>query len=187
MIAILALLGPALADEPADTEPHDTAVLTGPIGPIVAVVANVLEIPSFDANLRVLHVHGDRWGWTAQTDVITTVPFFVRATHVGLRGGPRLSLRGRGLSDWTVGAFGILGITDVSVAGGSLARYAVVGGGLEGGRTWVWKRFTMELGLAVYSTGNIAYASDAEVLEDERPASLSPIKPSVNWSLGYAF
>ncbi len=166
---------------------HDTAVLVSPIGPVVSLVGTAMGTPTADATLRFHHMTSDRVGLTLQTDLTSSVPFDLTVSHASLRGGPRLSLRQRGLADWTLTPFAVVGITTIAAAHERLARYGVVGGGVEVGRTWVWRRFTMELGLGAYSVVPVGFAARAEVFAEDHPVNVLPIKPAVTWGLGYAF
>jgi len=186
---MLSLLAPlfCLSAAAADPEPYDTAVLVNPIGPVTAVVANALGIPAFDANLKLHHMPRDGVGFTVQTDLTNVVVEDLHVVHSAVRFGPRFSLRKRGLADWTLTPYAVVGYTGASAAHTHLVRYGVVGAGLDAGRTWVWKRFTMELGLGVLGTAAFAVATPTEVLADRAVPSLLPVQPHLNWSLGYAF
>ncbi len=158
-----------------------------PIGPVVTTVANVTGSPVFDATLRFHHMPSDRLGWTLQADLTAAAIFDMQVSHFGVRGGPRFSLRQRGLSDWTVTPFATVGVTSLSALDRRLARYGVLGVGVEAGRTWVWRRLAMELGLGVYTAFPVGFSTPAEAMQEQKAVNLSPIKPSVTWSLGYAF
>lgn len=177
------LLGLASATEPAPR----TAVLISPLGVGASVVGHALGTPTYDVPLRLSHAASDRVGLTLQTDLTWSTPFDMATSYTGLRGGPRISLRGRGLDDWTLTPFALAGVSTVSAGGERLARYGMVGVGVEAGRTWVWKHFTMEVGLGAYAATDVAYAARAEVFADLRVQPVLPIKPTVNWSVGYAF
>ena len=172
---------------PAVPTSHHSAVLLSPIGPVVAGVASALGTPAVDANLRMHHIFGEGVGMTLQTDFLWTRVMDVEVMSPNLRGGPRFSLRKRGLADWTLTPFAMVGYTTLSAAHEELFHYTTLGLGAEAGRTWVWKRLTMELGLGAYTTVPVAYHADAEVLPEQRPARISPVKPTLIWSLGYAF
>ena len=186
LFTLLFLSAMAAEPKPPPTE-HQTAILVSPIGPVTALVANAVGTPAFDANLRAHHMVGDRLGWTVQTDFLRTRLMDVGVLSTSIRGGPRFALRKRGLADWSLNPYASVGYSTIYAAHEPLAHYGVLGLGVEAGRTWVWNHFTMELGLGVYSAVPIGYASPAEVLSERRPPNLSPIKPSVTWSVGYAF
>jgi hypothetical protein len=169
------------------TAETQTAVMVSPIGPVVAAVSSVAGTPAFDVNLKVHHMMGDRVGWTVQADHLRAHVMDMDATHTALRGGPRFALRGRGLADWTLTPFVSVGHATLSAADEELIRYKLLGGGLDAGRTWVWQRFVMELGLGVYTTVPVAFKTDAEALATQEPVTIFPIKPSITWSVGYAF
>lgn len=193
MPALLALcLTLAHAIEPAPPRPaattdHRSAALISPLGVGSAIVGNALGTPTFDATLRFHHMPTDPIGLSLQTDLTWSIPFDFTVSYAGLRGGPRIALRRRGLEDWTVTPLVLFGVTTLSAAGERLARYGTLGVGVEADRTWVWNRFTMELGLAAYTAAPVAYTARAEVFEGQRVPSVFPVKPSLTWSLGYAF
>ncbi|MFT5681183.1 MAG: hypothetical protein ACI8RZ_002089 [Myxococcota bacterium] len=189
MLMLLQALCSTADAAPARPQPaeHRSAVLANPIGPVVAAVTTVTGTPTFDANLKGHHMVGDSLGWTLQADVLWIHVEDVDVMTTSLRGGPRISLGEQGLSGWYLTPFGTIGYTSLSASKQNLAHYAVVGGGLEAGRAWMWEHFIMELGLGLYSAFPVAYKSPAEALAEERPINLSPIKPSLTWSLGYAF
>lgn len=172
---------------PRPVTEHRSAVSISPLGIGSAIVGNALGTPTFDATVRFHHMPGDRVGLSLQTDLTWSVPFDFTVSYAGLRGGPRFALRQRGLEDWTVTPLALVGVTTLSAAGERLARYGTLGVGVEADRTWVWKRFTLELGLALYAAAPVAYAAPAEVFRGLRVPSVSPVKPSLTWSLGYAF
>lgn len=151
------------------------------------MVASGLGTPAVDANLRMLHMPRGGVGWSAQAEVLRVGIMDVGVMSAGLEVGPRFAVRKRGLSDWTVTPFAGLGYTSVSAAQSHLAHYSTLSVGVDAGRTWVWNRFTMELGLGFYSAIPFGYTTSAEALADQRPVSVSPIKPSFTWSVGYAF
>lgn len=193
MTLLLLLCCTALAREPQGARPaplateHHAAVLVSPIGPVAAGVSSALGTPAFDANLRVLHMPGAFVGWSAQADLLSADAMDLHMLSTTLKGGPRFALRKRGLEDWSLNPFASVGYTSVGAGEHHLAHYAVLGLGLDATRTWVWQRFTMELGLGVYSALPVGFSTPAEALANEAPVVLSPIKPSVTWSLGYAF
>ncbi len=184
MYALFLCLFSAWAAEPTE---HDSAVLVSPLGPAVAVVANVTGVPIYEGNVRGHHMLSDRLGWSAQVDIAGGKPEGMDVVNATLRTGPRLPLRTRGLEDWSLTPFAMVGYTSLSAASQHLAHYGVLGGGLEIAHTWVWKRFAMDLGLAAYSVGAVGYTAPAEALREQRPLTIFPIKPSLTWSLGYAF
>jgi len=186
MLTLLLCLSTQALGADSDTE-YRSAVLVSPIGPTVALVASAAGTPAFDLNVKAHHMLGDRVGLTLQTDFLRVRVEDVHVVHTGLKAGPRFALRGRGLSDWTLTPFASVGYTSVSAAHEHLVHYEVLGLGLDAGRTWVWKRFAMDLGLGVYSAFPVGFQTGAEALEAQAPISVSPIKPSVTWSIGYAF
>lgn len=195
MVLFSTLFFSAFAAEPPAAPPvqgpptadYRTAVLVNPIGPVSAVVASATGTPAIDANLRAIHMPGDAVGFSLQGDYLRARIMDIHVGSATLKAGPRFALRKRGLADWSLTPYASVGYTAVSAAGDHLAHYGVLGLGVDASRTWVWKRFTMDLGLGVYTALPIAYGSPAEVFANERPVSVSPIKPSITWSLGYAF
>jgi hypothetical protein len=186
MLGAAALAAPP-PREVAAAAPHRTTVMVSPLGPVGAVVATAAGTPALDANLKVHHMVGRRVGLTAQVDHLRAHVMDMDATHTSLRAGPRFALRDRGLADWTLTPSGSIGYATLSAADEELMHYTLLGVGLDAGRTWVWKRLSMEVGLGAYSTFAVGYRTSAEALADEEPESVSPIKPNVTWSLGYAF
>ncbi len=163
-------------------------MLADPHGPVLSAVGYALEFPTVSLDAHAHHHFSSRMGLTVGIDGFTTRPVFVRATHVGLRIGTRISLRNRGLNDWAVSPFVIGGVSTLSTQSrGRMARYGVLGLGAQLSRTWVWKHFVFELGAGAYGSAPFAYTSRAQGLQDAEPDALLPIKPLLNGSLGYAF
>jgi len=191
MLATLCLVASAAEPQaPPSEQPqndHQSAVLVNPVGPVAAGVATVLGTPAFDANIRLHHMHTNSIGWTVQADFLRAMVMDMHAMHSSVRAGPRFALHSRGLTDWSLTPFGSVGYTTLSAADKTLASYAVLGVGVEAGRVWVWNHFALELGLGAYTDFPVAYRPEAEVFVDLEPERISPIKPIVTWSLGYAF
>ncbi len=180
-------VGPPAPDAPAPSAERHAALMISPIGPLVAVIASAAGTRTFDANVRFHHVPRPGMGWTLQADVTDTSAMDMHVLHVSVRGGLRLSLRQRGLADWTLTPFVIGGGTTQSALDTRLARYGTLGIGVQIGRTWAWKRFVMELGIGVYAKTHVGFTSDVEVMAGQDAVSLSPVMPTITWSLGYAF
>jgi len=108
----------------------------------------------------------------------------VGLTYSGVRFGPRIALRRRGLSDYNVRPFVLAGVNVVS-AGRPLARYGVLGSGAEIGRTWVWGHFVLDLGAGLYSTFNVPISGQGDL--GEAPDAVFPIKPTFHGAFGVAF
>ena len=184
----------------ADTDSskdHQSAVLINPTLPAITSIANgvlqLTEIDEFisvgisDANLRVLHQPSPRWGVMVHIDY-SKVSYMLSASHVGLRVGPRMSLRENGLSDWYLSAALIGGVSTISASNYRLAHWGVLGCSSELGRTWVWKQLIVEVGVGLYSTINVGYLAPAEAFKNgSAPAALLPIKASYHTGIGYAF
>ena len=184
----------------ADTEPStvlQSAVLVNPSLPAITATANgvlrLTEIDDFisvgisDANLRVLHQPSPRWGVMVHVDY-SHVSYMLSASHVGIRVGPRLSLRDNGLSDWYINAALIGGMSTISASNYRLAHWGVLGCSSELGRTWIWKQLIVEVGLGLYSTINVGYHAPAQAFKNgSAPAALLPIKASYHTGIGYAF
>ena len=184
----------------ANTEPStvlQSAVLVNPTLPAITATANgvlqLTEIDDFisigisDANLRVLHQPSQRWGVMMHIDY-SHVSYMLSASHVGLRVGPRMSLRGTGLSDWYLSAALIGGVSTISASNYRLAHWGVLGCSSELGRTWVWKQLIVEVGVGLYSTQNIGYHAPAQAFNNgTAPAALLPVKASYHTGIGYAF
>ncbi len=187
---------PAEPEEPVPAEPEEpqNALLVSPIGPAVAMAVNLAKfdefgVPvwAFDLNLRGHHLFDDRWGLTVQLD-LTMGELLLRATHVGLRVGPRMALRKRGLADWTMSPFVLVGATWLGSGGYPLARWGTLGLGAEMGRTFEWRRLAIELGWGLYVTRNVGYHAQAEALVgSEAPSSPVAVLPIFTWSVGHAF
>jgi hypothetical protein len=199
-LAVISLLAisAALAVEPNLESPEPATVenvlMVNPLGPALALAANAIvigdigiRVRAFDLNLRAHHVFTDRWGLTAQLD-FTTAELLVRGTHLGVRAGPRMAVRKRGLTDWTLSPFLMAGYTALGTLSFRMAGWGMVGFGGEVGRTWIWRRLSFELGLGLYSTTNFGYASQVETLVGSEAPNLGlPLKPLLNACIGYAF
>ncbi len=179
--------------DPAFPETWDSAVMVSPLGPIVALAINLADIgefgvpvQAFDQNLRGHHMFTGRWGLTAQVD-ITGGELLLRGTHYGLRVGPRMTFRKRGVADWAVSPFVLGGLTTLSAGGYPLARWFNFGVGVELGRTFVWRGLAIELGGGLYRSRNFGYAAQADaVLGSEAPEPLAGVLPLITWSVGRA-
>ena len=102
-----------------------------------------------DINLRGLFLSNNRRGVHIQAE-LTIIDVIFKSTHLGLRAGPRYALRGKGLADWTVSPFALVGYTKTSAGGYPLSKWYTLGIGSEVGKTWVWKRLINELNIGIY-------------------------------------
>ncbi len=178
------------ADEPADDpEPRRSAVLFDPTAPVIAGVATALGVPALDLNLRGHHMRGDRWGITAELEwVSVTQSYTLKARHVGLRAGPRWALRGRGLDDWALLPFAIVGRTSFRAGGiGSMGDYWVLGSGAELGRVWIWGPVAFELGLGLYLATSQGYTVRSAALEGTELDPGPSLRPLLDLGVGYAW
>jgi hypothetical protein len=190
LLAATALASPTAGDAPAPEEPPPrSAVLIDPLGPTIALAARALDIPALDANLRGHHMVSDRIGVTVELDFTQlTMSYAVRGWYLGARAGPRLALRGRGLEDWTLTPFVLGGPTVVTVPGsGPMARWGVLGGGAEAGRTWVWGPVAFELGLGLLVTRNIGYRAMAPAAVGRGPEPGPFVVPMLDLGVGHAW
>ena len=170
-------------------------MVVSPLGPGVALLVGHLaeqagglaeigmNVRLLDGSVRVLRGPPGRVGWTAQVDA-TRLDFVMRTAHVGVRGGPRWGLGDAALEGWAVSPFLLGGRTWISAGEHGLARWWVVGVGLEATRTWVWEPLVLELGGGLYTDANVAYTPLISSFEDGRPASLLPVKPMIDLSVG---
>lgn len=188
---LLLLVGAvANATEPAAPEqPRRSALVFDPAGPLLAGVATALGVPALDLNLRGHHMRGDRWGVTVEAEWLSvTQNFTLKARHVGLRGGPRWALRGRGLDDWALLPFTILGHTSFRAGGiGSMGDYWVVGVGAELGRVWTWGPVCLELGLGSYLATSQGYTIRSAALEGTELDPGPVLRPLLDLGVGYAW
>ena len=162
-----------------------TAVTVNPLTPVAARLARRLDVPAYDLNVRVHRMLDEKVGLTVQATV-TSFRTLPRATHAGVRVGPRYALRDRGLADWTAGLFGVLGVTHHSSGGYALATVGVVGFGADVGKMWVYRRFAFELGIGAFVTGHIGYAAHGEPFEGLSYGAVLPIKPALTLGVGLA-
>lgn len=191
LLCLLLLATPLAAEPPveAEPEPHRSAVVFDPTGPTLALLARTFDIPATDLNLRGHHMFTPRLGITAELEatVISGV-FTVSTWHAGARVGPRLALRGRGLNDWNALAFVLGGVTTATAGGaGPLARYGVLGSGVELGRTWVWGHFTLDLGLGAYLSANVGYRTLSPAAEGTGVDTGLSLHPLLDLGFGYAW
>ena len=175
--------------------PVETAVLVSPLGSAlgfgVAALAGEaggldeigMNIRLLDGNLRVVHAPAGRLGWVAQVDA-TRLDFVMRTAHLGVRTGPRWGVGDAALEGWGVSPFVLAGHTWITAGEHGLARWWVVGVGLEATRTWVWEPLVLELGGGVYTDANVAYTPLISSFEDGRPSSLLPVKPMLDLNVG---
>ena len=161
----------------ADAEPSkvlQSAVLVNPTLPAITATANgilqLTEVDKFisigaaDANIRALYQPSQRWGMMMHVDY-SSVSYMLSASHIGLRVGPRMSLRENGLSDWYLSTTLIGGISTVSASNYLLAHWGVLGCSSELGRTWVLKQLIVEVGVGLYSTINVGYHAPAQAFK----------------------
>tara|TARA_B100000925_G_scaffold265910_1_gene225345 strand:+ start:291 stop:863 length:573 start_codon:yes stop_codon:yes gene_type:complete len=188
MLSILISLAQATADS-------KSFLVVNPLLPTIAILADGIisftEIDDFvkmrvwDANLRGYKIYTNRWGVMAQVDY-TQSSLIWKSTHVGCKIGPRLSLQRSGFEGWSLSTYGLVGFTTSSASRYPLSRWAVVGAGTELGRSFVWNRLVLDLGLGFYTTKNLLYRASAEAFQDydlPEPSTL----PSIHIGMGYAF
>lgn len=182
----VATASPAEGLSPA---PPRNAVVVDPLAPALALVLRALELPALDLNLRGHRILSDSVGITAELDYTSLAgAYTVRTWHTGGRVGARLALRGRGLSDWTVTPFVLGGVTGVTVDGyGGLARYGVLGSGVEAGRTWVWGPVALDLGVGLYTAMNLGYQVLAPAAEGTEVGPGPFLRPLVDLGIGHAW
>lgn len=183
-----------------DPDPIRTALSVNALGPTLSLVATALgaaaasgdslpfSIWAADLNLRGHHMFTPRIGLTAQVDY-TAVNFLTRFSHVGVRVGPRFSLREEWLPGWGVSPYLIGGGSFATAGPVKLSRWGVLGVGAEATRTWVrGEHFSLELGFGVYRTTNFGYTTLVEgFVGGELPPNLLPVKPQAIVGVGYAF
>lgn len=172
----------AVAAEPTKR----SAVLVDPIGPVVATTLFVAQIPTVDANLRVHHMVRPHLGATVRWDLATTKVAFTRASYTGVRFGGRYAVRERGLDDWALTPFGLLGVGWNGVRGsGVLASYGVAGLGLEVGRVWTFGGLAFELGIGAVVQRGFAYRGHVEAFADGTAPGWG-VRPTFTVGFGHA-
>ena len=118
--------------------------------------AKIIGLGANDYNIRVHHMFDQKMGVTIQLEY-SQLSIFTKTTYVGIRSGPRFSIKKQGLIDWSIMPFTILGRNVVSAGTYSLASWATIGFGAEMNYTWFWGDALMEIGLGMYKTHNIGY------------------------------
>ncbi len=177
------------AEEIPEPSPRNSALLFDPTGPTVAAVATILGNPALDLNLRGHHMFRDGLGLTVEAEWLSiTQMYTLKARHYALRSGPRIALRKRGLDDWAVLPFGLLGRTSLSAAGvGPMGTYQVLGGGAELSRVWVRGPVAIELGLGLHATASLGYRVHSPSLEGTELDPGPRLRPLVDLGVGYAW
>ena len=175
---------------------YQFAILFNPLVPVILdtiqneldeTEAKMIGIGATDFNLRTHQILNKEMGYTLQFEY-SRLSFFTQTTYVGIRGGPRLSLRKTGLTDWSWTPFVLLGRNVLSAGTYSLCSWATVGAGAELDFTWFWGNILFEMGLGGYSTQNFGYTIHAETFKDtSAPAPISSWKPLLTMGVGYAF
>jgi hypothetical protein len=178
--------GPEPSEEP---RARHSAVLFDPSGPTIAAVATLLGNPALDLNLRGHHMFGDRLGLTVEADWLSiTQMYTLKARHAGLRAGPRVALRGRGLDDWALLPFGLFGHTDLSATGvGAMGTYGVLGAGAELSRLWNRGPVAFEVGLGLHASASVGYRVHSPSLEGTDLAPGPRLRPLMDLGVGYAW
>ena len=170
-------------------------LVINPLLPTISILADgivsLTEIDDFvklrvwDVNLRGYKMYSNRWGVMAQVDY-TQSSLIWKSTHVGCKVGPRLSLQNTGFEGWSLSTYGLIGFTNLSASRYPLSRWAVVGFGTELGRSFIWNRLVLDLGLGFYTTKNLLYRASAEAFQNYDLPEPSTF-PSIHIGMGYAF
>jgi hypothetical protein len=178
-------------------ESPSTAILFNPLIPIALSLIKdqiskeepeaIFILGATDFNLRGHYMWSETLGLTIQLEH-SFLRFFTNTAHTGVRIGPRVSPKGKGLMGWTVFPFFIMGRTVLTSGTYALASWSVLGAGAELNYTHRWRSVLLAGGVGVYRTENIGYTTYADSMEGTvAPDVLIGIKPVLTLGVGYAF
>lgn len=173
---------PESPDEaPAKPSHRQRALLTSPLLPTLALVANSAGLDAVAGNLRYHQMLTEDLGFTV-TGAIGHINLLLRFYTVGVRVGPRATFSNRGVNGWFVHPNFLFAMGWSNIKGGGSTHWVpIVGAGVAGGYTFVWGPVALELGLGGYYSALLR--SGGAVADVAAP----PIKPELNISVGYAF
>lgn len=172
---------PAVAASPALRH----AVTINPLGPVLALAGTVLlrsagiGYGAFIFNLRYHHRVNDTLAWTAAPTFGYLSLLFENYT-AGVKGGPRMSLTGRGLQGaYLLGQFQLGWLWSTTTRGRPMSSAFACGAGVEAGWSWAWSSgLLVELGLGLMYTASLPTDGQAPIVGP---------RPNLNASLGYGW